>query len=219
MMTTMMRMVIIFGVLTGNAVASSVKTPKTIFRIISYHFENIPAEPERENTKAFHAVPQWLRSKVAFLSPMSSPAAKTDEVSLLHEINQTFQKRNYSFDVLQGIQEGFAAEVLSAMFNDISYDYTTVDAIHLTVKSLLLDMLTNSFAVVYPMVNERAHSNASPLQSKQGELNKARIGIIMLRCVVIPMLSHGVAHTLPTAAMHMIIEDVREYLGLVFGFF
>jgi hypothetical protein len=72
--------------------------------------------------------------------------------SLLENINQSFCGRNYTCEIKHGIYEAVMAEIVSGMLNENSHEYTSGEAVHLTIKSLILDILTNVFTIVVPRV-------------------------------------------------------------------
>lgn len=147
------------------------------------------------------------------------PVESRSEEPIEPYINQTVLQRPLGFDFVQGLQEGIMAEIISVALDDTNYEYTTIDAFHLTLKSLILDILTNLFTIIYPMVNakERIGGNGSNVSEEESEyLIKRRmikLGVVVLRCFIIPLLFHGIAHTVPTVAMHFIIENMEEIIS------
>ena len=73
----------------------------------------------------------------------------------IETLSNVIKNRNYYFEITQGIWEGMAAEIVTSFLSEERYSYSTADTVHLTLKSVMLDMLTNAATLLLPKLQSQ----------------------------------------------------------------
>lgn len=133
---------------------------KTSYQIIEI---NHPVEPYNlieRNNHAFNLSVPWIdfndgSTLVDGVSlPRPTDDALIDDAKVLEEIKSSIATRNFTKEIVQGISEGFLAELVSVVLYESSQPYTVAETVHTSFKSVLLDMLTNFVTVAYPKIQQ-----------------------------------------------------------------
>ena len=133
---------------------------KTSYQIIEI---NHPVEPYNlieRNNHAFNLSVPWIdfndgSTLVDGVSlPRPTDDALIDDAKVLEEIKSSIATRNFTKEIVQGISEGFLAELVSVILYESSQPYTVAETVHTSFKSVLVDMLTNFVTVAYPKIQQ-----------------------------------------------------------------
>lgn len=189
---------------------------------------------------------------------------------MIENISQIIDSRNYSSEIMQGVLEGIVADIIGASFNEQEVTFTSIDTVHLTMKSLLLDMLMNTATLFLPKIQnlllkpkvsfDFVKSCYKPLvmlylsfilyalHFQQFQLDDSdrlpyrepdldglenttdysqpatasllfQLVLTMAKCILMPLLFHGLAHTLPSVTTHMGMEILRNVMGILHTIF
>ena len=133
---------------------------KTSYQIteINYPFE--PYNLIERNSNALNLSIPWIDfndgpSLVDGVTlPRPTDDALVDDAKILEEISSSIATRNLTKEIVQGISEGFLAELVSVILYESSQPYTVAETVHTSFKSVLLDMLTNFVTVAYPKIQQ-----------------------------------------------------------------
>lgn len=174
----------------------------------------------------------YVNSDTTVVSPTATETspARLDEPT---PVEASPLERPINFEIAKGLQEGLITELITFAFNDQSFSYAGPEGIHHAVKSLVLDMSTNAFTALSTISKSAGSitgpgvgSFAKPLSNLQdptasentdphsATLAAVRFGLLFVRCVVAPLLVHGMAHVVPTAAVQFVVENAKLMEGL-----
>ena len=82
-------------------------------------------------------------------------------MTTVSEISASISTRNFTKEIFTGVYEGFLAEIVSVLLYESSESYTVSETAHTTLKSVLLDMLTNFVTVAYPKLQKETEVSIS----------------------------------------------------------
>ena len=82
-------------------------------------------------------------------------------MTTVNEISASISTRNFTREIFTGVYEGFLAEIISVLLYESSESYTISETAHTTLKSVLLDMLTNFVTVAYPKLQKETEVHMS----------------------------------------------------------